>query len=394
MSLPSVAIYVHLPYCLYKCHYCDFNSYVVADLAEKEKDYTQTLLQEIESVFQQFPPLQVGSVFFGGGTPSLFSADSIEKILEAINSKAHLQPGVEITLEVNPKTIYSGKTKSYIDIGINRFSVGVQSFQDQYLSPLGRLHSGKQALQTLQQIREEGAQNLSLDLMFGFPHQTVEEVLHDLEQAIALQPDHLSFYQLTVEEGTFFAQQVKKKKVNLLEQETEVSMYQNGIQLLEKNQYFQYEVSNFAKEGRQAKHNLSYWNYSDFIGFGAGAASFLNRSFFPRLSPECYGLRWMNPKKPEQYRAQSQTAFPEWTKEKISPSVAQGEFWMMGLRLKQGILREDFEKKFGEKSFFSYQEQIERFVAKGWLEASSGRVFATSQGLLFLNAMISDFLVG
>lgn len=391
----SIAIYIHIPYCLYKCHYCDFNSYPVTSAEPYESEYLKGLLKEIESAKAAFSRFRTPSIFFGGGTPSLFSPQAIGKLIEKVSDISDLSSDCEITLEVNPKTVTKEKLKDFLKAGINRFSVGVQSFQNRYLSPLGRLHTGEEAEETLKIFHRIGADNFNLDLMFGFPNQTTEEVLQDIKKAIELHPAHLSYYNLTLEKGTLLNEQERKGEIRLPENEIQAEMYHQGIEFLEKNGYSLYEISNFSLPDKNSRHNLAYWKYQDYLGFGAGAVSFLNRRWFQlnQNETELYGWRWTNPLTPKDYLASVEKEYSAIPKEKIDLKTAQGEFWMMGLRLKEGVAISEYRSHFGEENLGLYREILNPFIAKGWIQSDQERFAVTEEGRFFTNDIVSSLLI-
>jgi oxygen-independent coproporphyrinogen-3 oxidase len=400
-----LALYIHFPYCLYKCHYCDFNSYAVEFSEDLETSYCKALVEEMEKSFQSIPPSQIGSLFFGGGTPSLFSGKSFEKILDSLTSLAGVRAGCEVTIEMNPKTITLEKIRDYLKAGVNRFSLGVQSFEDRYLSPLGRLHSGQEAKEALLLIRKAGAENFNLDLMFGFPSQTPEEVLEDLREALQFEPAHLSFYNLTLEDGTLLKDQHQKGKIRLPDNEIQARMYEEGVDYLESRGYHGYEISNFSKAGKESRHNLSYWRYEDYLGLGAGAVGFLRKETLReenkaanrqlRTDNSLYGYRWTNPKTPKEYMFYtSNKSYPPPVIEKIDFKTASGEFWMMGLRLSDGVCLKEFERRFGPELRTHYEKAvIPYFEAKGWLSRKEENIHLTPSGRMFANEVVSGFLL-
>jgi len=395
-----LALYVHFPYCLYKCHYCDFNSYAVEFTEDLEIFYRTALLGEIKKIFENLPSSQITSLFFGGGTPSLFSAQSFEKIFETLSSLVSLKSDGEITIEMNPKTIGAEKIRDYLRVGINRFSLGVQSFEDRYLSPLGRLHTGEEAKTALRMIKKGGVQNFNLDLMFGFPSQRPDEVLNDLRQALEFEPSHLSFYNLTLEDGTLLKDQFLKGKIRLPDNEVQARMYEEGIGYLEGKGYRGYEISNFCRPGKESRHNLAYWRYENYLGLGAGAVSFLKKECFGAKQPQdpnenLYGYRWTNPKIPKEYRSHmTDRTYSFSNLEKIDQKTAAGEFWMMGLRLSEGVCLNNFERHFGRERKFYYEESvIPCFQKKGWIARDRDQVRLTPAGRMFGNEVVSGFLL-
>jgi len=392
--MTPLALYIHFPYCLYKCHYCDFNSYAVSFNENLEEPYLKALKREWEFHLNKLVPFTLTSIFLGGGTPSLFSPSGISQLLKMFNS--FCDEKIEVTLECNPKTLDAQKIKDFISAGINRFSIGVQSFNDQYLSPLGRLHTGEEAKQTLSLFQSIKNLNWNFDLMFGFPGQTLEEVLDDLETAVNFHPNHLSFYELTLEPGTLFFQQEKQGKWRLPENSIQTEMYIEGVRFLESKGYRQYEISNFAQAEFESKHNLTYWNYEKYLGLGAGATSFLGEGMMStpptEINPLTYGYRWTSPKKPIDYLNWAGNPIPAESMELISSSTAQFEFLMMGLRLQKGISIDDFIQRFGEEAFYSYQPTISSLEKKEFLQKTTNSIYLTEKGRLMANEVLACFL--
>ena len=392
----SLALYIHFPYCLYKCHYCDFNSYVLnRPIEELETEYVEALIRESEFLFSRFSkPLELKSIFLGGGTPSLFSAHSFKRIFESLKEKVKFLPEIEITLEANPKTINPQKIEEFLSTGVNRISVGVQSFQDSYLAPLGRLHTGEEAYQTLEELKKINPPSWSFDLMFAFPNQSLDELKKDLEIALTLNPPHLSFYQLTLEPHTLMDEYHKKGKFILPEETLQLEMFEKGIEILEGAGFFQYEISNFAKSSHESKHNLAYWNYGDYLGLGAGAVSFLRKECLvePMSSSENYGFRWMGPKRPKDYIAWSENPNFLEISENIDFKTAQAEYWMMGLRLTRGIDLNNFKQRFGQESLEKFLPIVRENQLKGFIKEESKKVSLTPQGRRLANEVMVSFL--
>nr|MBP8262565.1 radical SAM family heme chaperone HemW [Pseudomonas sp.] len=265
-ELPPLSLYVHIPWCVKKCPYCDFNSHA-AGPSLPEEAYVDALLADLEAEREQAQGRPLRSIFFGGGTPSLFSAKALGRFLDGAQQRLSFSEDIEITLEANPGTFEQAKFTAYRQLGINRLSIGIQSFQDSKLKALGRIHDGGEAVRAADMARAAGFDNFNLDLMHGLPEQTLEEALADLHLAIAQQPSHLSWYQLTMEPNTQFWSQPP----SLPEDDILWDIQEAGQALLAEQGYAQYETSAYARPQRQARHNLNYWTFGDFIGIGAGA---------------------------------------------------------------------------------------------------------------------------
>jgi len=380
------SLYIHFPYCLYKCHYCDFNSYKIAADQIPADQYRVALISEMQQRRQLFEktgrhylkPTKLDSIFFGGGTPSLMPARDVEIILKEVGNYFQITPTTEITLEANPKTLSLKKLQEFRTAGINRISMGVQSLHDAYLSNFGRIHSADDAREAIRWIAESGFTSWNVDLMYGFPGQTLKEWEEEVSEVLTYRPPHLSAYSLTVEKGTRFAHDVDEGHQPSPSDEHQAEMSQSCDKFLEQAGYNHYEVSNFCQPGHESRHNLNYWWYGSYIGLGAGAVS-----SFP-------GYRTTNEKLPQKY---IQSFFPpqKWFDvEEISRETAMGEFMMMGLRLREGVDAQNFEKLFSEKMENYFQPAFAELKRKGWLEKN--RLALTPMGHLFGNQAVSPFL--
>ena len=264
--LPPLALYIHIPWCVRKCPYCDFNSHAAGPTLPEE-EYVDALLADLDADLQHVHGRPLTSIFFGGGTPSLFSDRALGRLLEGVERRVAFAGDIEITLEANPGTFEQAKFKGYRSLGINRLSIGVQSFQEAKLKALGRIHNGDEAIRAADMARAAGFDNFNLDLMHGLPEQSIEDALFDLRTAISQGPTHLSWYQLTMEPNTVFWSQPPE----LPEDDLLWDIQEAGQALLAAEGYAQYEVSAYARPGKQARHNLNYWTFGDFLGIGAGA---------------------------------------------------------------------------------------------------------------------------
>ena len=266
MQLPPLSLYIHIPWCIQKCPYCDFNSHALKQKID-EQAYVKALLNDLDSQLRYVQNRPIHSIFFGGGTPSIMSAEAIEQILQGVGTRLTLSSDCEITLEANPGTLDNQKFIGFKQAGVNRFSIGVQSFQADKLSTLGRVHNPEQAIQAAELASSIGLNSFNLDLMHGLPEQNVANALYDLEQAIACKPQHISWYQLTIEPNTLFA----SKPPVLPDDDILWDIQEQGQALLAKHGYQQYEISAYAKAGFQSKHNLNYWRFGDYLAIGCGA---------------------------------------------------------------------------------------------------------------------------
>jgi oxygen-independent coproporphyrinogen-3 oxidase len=382
----AFSLYLHIPYCISKCPYCDFNSHVVAEIPEFQ--YTNALLRELarygESFDWQGRPVQ--SIFFGGGTPSTFKPESIGKVLAWIAATLPIQADCEITLEANPGTVDRKYFSGYRDAGINRISVGVQSFQPRLLKFLGRIHSASEARNALDVVRRAGFDNFSFDLIYANPGQTLQELESDLDTAMEFRPPHLSSYNLTFEEGTPFHHEYRFGRLTALTEDEEIAMAEMIEAKLGAAGLLRYEISNYARPGHQSRHNVNYWQSGDYLGLGAGAHS------YARGTDGVSGKRWSNEKNPGKYMAQiEQTGIAVTDREDIDPNKAAGEFMFLGLRLTEGIRVETFRERFGCPPA-NFYPQIESWIDGELLEEKNGFLRFTAKGLMLANSIFVNFM--
>ncbi len=373
---PGPGLYLHLPWCLRKCPYCDFNSHPLAGEVP-EQAYVEALLADLEHDLPLLGGRSIASVFIGGGTPSLFSGRAIGRLLEGIASRLPLAGDVEITLEANPGTVDAGRFRDYRGAGVNRLSLGVQSFDDRMLERLGRIHDATQARLAFATARAAGFDNINLDLMFGLPGQDPGQALDDLAQALALAPEHLSWYELTLEPGTPFHHHPPR----LPAEEELVRMQEAGLERLEAAGYHRYEVSAFALEGRACRHNLNYWRYGDYLGIGAGAHG--------KLTTGDTILRRRRPGHPGHYLAGA--GDPRRLEEQeVPPEERPLEFMMNAMRLVDGVPAALFPERTG-LSLASCAGAVEQAVGAGLMESAES-LRPTPAGLRYLNDLLALFL--
>lgn len=377
-QLPPLSAYVHIPWCLQKCPYCDFNSHPQRGVIP-EAAYVQAVLADLtqEAALAQGRPLQ--SVFFGGGTPSLFSPSAFAQILEALAQHIGFVPDIEITLEANPGTFEQKRFREYRQLGITRLSVGIQSFQDSHLSALGRVHSASEAVRAVAMAREAGFEQINLDLMHGLPKQTLVEALQDVRCALDLRPTHLSWYQLTLEPNTGFAHHPPE----LPDEEVLWAIQEQGQTMLAEAGYQHYETSAYCLPGHEARHNLNYWQFGDFLGLGAGAHAKLTHG-------DGQIIRHWKVAHPKDYLDPNQPFIAG--KNLLTAQELPFEFLMNALRLTAGVPSTWFEERTGlpVTHLASMRQQAER---KGLLCTDPERLVATPQGQLFLNDLLQLFLV-
>lgn len=381
-SPPPLSLYVHIPWCVQKCPYCDFNSHQVRD-SIPEADYVAALIADLESALPLVWGRKVSSVFFGGGTPSLLSGPALDSLLTAIRTLLPLMPDAEITLEANPGTVEADKFAAFRDAGINRISLGIQSFNPTHLKALGRIHDEREARHAIG-IAATHFDNFNLDLMYGLPGQTPEQALSDLETALSFAPPHLSCYQLTLEANTAFA----AAPPVLPEHDTCADM-QDAIEsrLASGNDsagYTHYETSAFAQAGRQCRHNLNYWTFGDYLGIGAGAHG--------KLTLHDRVLRQMRWKQPKQYLAKISKASPLQEEFAVDTDDLPFEFMMNALRLNQGFAAPLFAARTA-LPLHRIESTLRQAEQEGLIERRPGHIAPTDHGRRFLNRLLEMFLV-
>ena len=377
-NLPPLSLYIHIPWCIRKCPYCDFNSHEFNNTLP-EDNYIAALINDLE---QQLPSIwgrRIISLFIGGGTPSLFSPRALDNLLSAIRSRLTCLPDMEITLEANPGTVDQNKFSEFHAIGINRLSIGIQSFNDDHLKKLGRIHTGREAITAVEIAHKSGFDNFNLDLMFGLPEQTQQQGISDLANAIDLEPTHISWYQLTIEPNTFFY-----KQTPVLPEDDDIwELQQQGQLLLQQRGFNQYEISAYAKHNRQCQHNLNYWQFGDYLALGAGAHGKISRSDNNSIN------RYWKQKQPQAYI----DASPE---EKTTGSSILEiddiifEFMLNALRLKDGFDIQVFETHTGLSANL-IEPACQQAIDKGLLEQNEQHLKPTELGYRFLNDLINLF---
>ncbi|WP_422451634.1 radical SAM family heme chaperone HemW [Endozoicomonas sp. ALC066] len=378
LELPPLSLYVHIPWCVKKCPYCDFNSHALSD-GIPEEAYVNALLEDFDSEVSSLQGRALHTIFFGGGTPSLMSAKGFDRFLSELEKRIRFTPGIEITMEANPGTYEHDRFKDYRKAGINRLSLGVQSFQDEKLKALGRIHSSEEARKAIESLRGMGFDNFNIDLMHGLPGQSIQDGLSDLKKAIALEPTHISWYQLTIEPNTVFY----SKTPILPEDDTLWSIQEEGWDLLAEAGYQQYEISAYSRPGKQAKHNLNYWQFGDYIGIGAGAHGKITQRETGRI------YRNWKTRMPSDYLAMDKPF--ESGSRILGRDDLPIEFMMNVLRLNQGVDHSLFVQRTG-MALSDIDVQCQLAIEKGLLEQD--RLQPTKQGRLFLNDLLALFTDG
>jgi oxygen-independent coproporphyrinogen-3 oxidase len=380
----SFSLYIHIPYCHSKCPYCDFNSYAAASWPED--DYVRALCAEMAYRAEQSPWRgdHIRTIFFGGGTPSLFSPESIGKIIETADKACGIELGAEVTLEANPGTVDLAKLSGFRAAGVNRLSFGAQSFNAATLKFLGRMHSAEQTRVAARLAHQAGFERLNLDLIFAVPGQTLDDVRFDINEVAALEPDHISAYNLTFEEGTAFYTELRRGKIQQLPNDDQAAMYAAVREELPARGYGMYEISNYAQPGRESQHNLTYWHAESYLGIGAGAHSFARDG--------AGGRRWWDERIPAKYIAAALEGKAEGGAETIEPAMAAGEFVFLNLRLLEGFRLTDFQRRFARSFDDMFGSRAARLVEGGLLVREDGRIRLSDRGLELGDSVFAEFL--
>ncbi len=385
-------LYIHIPFCMKKCDYCDFLSFPATEQVKEQ--YVKQLITELQVRSAALKDCMIDTVFLGGGTPSVLAERQIAEIMNTVQKYFAIDKEPEITMEMNPGTLNHEKLSSYKESGINRISFGVQSMNNKELKLLGRIHSVEQFRENYEAARRAGFSNINIDLMSALPNQTLMDVQKNVMEAVKLAPEHLSCYGLIIEEGTVFYQKYEEQELRrqageerledaLPTEQLEREMYQWIGEYLTEQGYGQYEISNYAKPGWECRHNLKYWERKEYLGVGLGAASFLGN------------IRSSNVRSMETYlRTDVRTKAEALTEEKevIDEASAMAEFMFLGLRKMQGISKTEFYKSFGREYMQVYGNVHEKMVKQGLLEEKEDRVYLSKQGIDVSNYVMGEFL--
>lgn len=385
MKKKNLELYLHIPFCMQKCYYCDFLS--APSKPEVRQQYIEKLIKEIEQKAENFAEYEVSTIFFGGGTPSLLEGEQMESIMEKIAERFSVDKRVEITIECNPGTLTEKKISSYSKAGINRVSIGLQSAIDRELQILGRIHNYQQFLNTYDLVRKSGISNINVDIMFALPGQKYSDWEYTLQEVLRLRPEHISAYSLIIEEGTPFYQiyeedECRRAEGNITrwlpDEETERAMYLRTGEMLLKKGYERYEISNYAKKGMECRHNIGYWRRENYLGLGLGSASLIENH------------RFSNTKDMSAYLGGD---FEPKEQELLSRKQQLEEFMFLGLRMTEGVSRTRFREMFGVEIEAIYGEVLQRMKMKGLLKQQSGKILLMEEGISLSNYVMSEFLL-
>lgn len=379
-TLPPLALYIHFPWCVQKCPYCDFNSHELKSSLD-EKKYIDALISDLEQELPSFWGRSISSIFMGGGTPSLFNPESIDTLISALRARLTFAPNIEITMEANPGTIELDKFNEFRHAGINRLSIGIQSFSDDKLKSLGRIHGRKEAIRAAEFAHDAGFNSFNLDLMYGLPNQSLNEAIEDIETAIALEPKHLSHYQLTIEPNTFFHHQPP-----VVPDDDHLWEMQEACQTRLANKgYAQYEISAYAKDGYQCQHNLNYWQFGDYLGIGAGAHGKLTNA------PEQKITRSWKVKQPQDYLNKAHSDERISGEKILTRDDAGFEFMMNALRLNNGFETALFQQHTGVP-ISNIEKALNKAEEKNWISWKLNTITPTTTGLQYLNSLLELFI--
>jgi putative oxygen-independent coproporphyrinogen III oxidase len=384
---PSLALYVHMPWCVRKCPYCDFNSHQLKS-ATPDSSYIDALIRDFDLELPSLSGRRIDTVFFGGGTPSLFQPEDFSRLLGALRQRIAFADGAEVTLEANPGTIERGRFAGYRDAGINRVSLGAQTFSPQALEILGRIHSADDTHRAVAELRAAKLDNFNLDLMYALPQQTLEQAIEDVRTACSLGPAHISYYQLTLEAGTVF----HARPPELPDEEAAWEIQTAGQRMLAEAGYVQYEVSAYAREGARCRHNLNYWLFGDYLGIGAGAHGKLSRALPHGI------VRTVKPKQPREYQEHVRRAG---SGQGAGASIGESsliaaadlpfEFMLNALRLNEGFTIRDYRRRTGLE-MASVEARLAEGQARGLLTSRADTWRPTELGRRFLNDLQGSFL--
>lgn len=384
-----ISIYVHIPFCIKKCSYCDFFSLPISNKnSVPHQRYCGALLKQFSADVSKLNlgDSGVSSVYFGGGTPSVMPVSFYEKILWALGTTMIFQGDVEITCEVNPGTVDDNWFKGMVDAGVNRFSIGVQTFDDSMLKSLGRIHSIKDSEVAIAEAQDSGVGRVSIDLMYGLPGQSLADIENDLRIAMTFQPDHISAYQLTIETGTELEQDIRsgKSTIRMPSEDEVLSQLRLVRRMLQRGGWDPYEISNFARPSSVCRHNLHYWRYGEYLGLGSGATSFLKNK-----SKDTYAMRWTVLRNVESY-LKGNIKIED--KDKIGLRTAMGEYCFMGLRTSEGISLSAFKVEFGVSFDKVFPGIVDELTEKELVRLSDGRLSLTEKGVELSNTVFREFV--
>ncbi|MGD8925535.1 MAG: radical SAM family heme chaperone HemW [Thioalkalispiraceae bacterium] len=379
-ELPPLGLYIHFPWCVKKCPYCDFNSHTVKDELP-EADYINRLLDDLDQELPGIWGRKIHSIFMGGGTPSLFSARAMDQLISGLRARLNLKPDLEITMEANPGTVEQAKFSEFYTSGINRLSIGVQSFNNSHLQTLGRIHDARQAIKAIEAAHQAGFERINIDLMYGLPGQTPGEAAGDIQMAVAMHPSHISYYQLTLEPNTYF----HAHPPLLPDDERIADIEERSREQLALNNFDRYEISAYAKPGEACQHNLNYWQFGDYLGIGAGAHGKLTHVASQQIQ------RSWKVKNPRDYLAAAKPQERISGTQILDQATTAFEFFLNSMRLTEGFESALFQQRTG-LPISHVEQQLQQAESRGLIEWGLKHIKPTQTGLQFLNNLTELFL--
>lgn len=374
--MKNIGVYIHIPFCIKKCDYCDFISY--CNKEDLVKEYVENLIKEIEQELNK-DEYKIKTIYIGGGTPSSIDSKYIVNILDKIKENQKIE-NAEITIEVNPGTVTHQKLLDYKNAGINRLSIGLQETHDKLLKQIGRIHTYEEFLNTYNLSRTIGFKNINVDLMIGLPDQNIQSIKENLERIIKINPEHISVYSLILEEGTKLYKKYEDKEIELPDEELERNMYWYVKNTLKNNGYTHYEISNFAKKGYESKHNLDCWKQKEYIGIGLSAHSYLN------------GIRYSNQETQNGQPTFGPLQYYKVIHEEQTLDDMKKEYMLLGLRKIEGVSVQEFKNKFGENPIFLFRNEFNKLVKENLLEIDGDAIKLTNKGLDLANLVWEEFV--
>ena len=379
--MKEIGLYIHIPFCKKKCYYCDFISF--SGKEEKIEDYIKTLNYEIKYEKQNKEEYKITTVYIGGGTPSFINSKYIKSIIKNIKENYNVDMDAEITLELNPGTINEEKLEDYKNAGINRLSIGLQSTNNELLKEIGRIHNYEEFLNCYNLVRKVGFKNVNVDLMLGLPNQTLQDIEDSLNKIIELNPEHISFYSLILEEGTVIEKYIQEAKIELPDEDIERKMYWKAKKILENNNYIQYEISNFSKKGYESKHNTNCWKQKEYLGFGVAAHSYYENKRYCNLNNIEKYIENIENNKIKENRVICEIQKEEDKKK---------EYMLLGLRMIEGVNIQEFKNKFIDNPIYVYRKELEKLVKKDLLQIDLNNIKLTNKGIDFANIVWEEFV--
>ena len=376
----SISAYIHIPFCEHICYYCNFNKVFLE--GQPVDEYIDALLQEVDMTIAKYPTKRVPTLYIGGGTPTSLSAKQLDRLLDGLFVRLPLGDLEEFTVEANPGDLDVNKIEVLRNYNVDRVSMGVQTFDDELLKKIGRKHTAQDVYQTIKLLRSKSLDNLTIDLMYALPNQTIEMFMDSVKKAVDLEFNHLSMYALILENRTLFANLERQGKLHRPSEEVEITMFEQAKQYLEQFGIYQYEICNYSKKGYESKHNLMYWDNEHYYGFGAGASGYLGN------------IRYKNHGPVKHYLQEITKGLPVVDRESLSIENRMEEHMFLGLRKLEGVSFDSFEHKFGRSMFEIYGEVLKSLKNKDYIEMNNSRVRLTDKGLLFGNDVFAEFLLG